>query len=116
MMCIPECLKALLADLRMRRGIYHQHAKQHDMSSDAASLVIVDLNGGLFSHLTSLHVEKVDIMGSSVHNRPKKQAICDLPMKPLALVEWKPSDLGPYLSQDVPTHWEEYQHHIYRQA
>jgi hypothetical protein len=47
MVSVPECLKALLADLVMSRGIHEHHDEQHEMTSDASRLGVVDLQSSL---------------------------------------------------------------------
>ena len=48
MMCVPECLKALIANLVMGGGIHDKHDKKHEVTSNAARLCIVDLLSGKF--------------------------------------------------------------------
>lgn len=49
--CVPECLERLLADLLMRCGIHKEHAKKHYMACDTTRLGIVYLNSGLRADL-----------------------------------------------------------------
>lgn len=87
MMCIPKCFVALLPYLRVRCGEHEQHAKQHDMSCDAAGLHVMDLYRGFSTHKRAFHVEEVDIMRSYVHYGPEEHSVGDLAMEPLALVQ-----------------------------
>ena len=70
----------------MRCGEHEQHAQQHDMSSNAASLGVVYLHRRLLAHLRALHIEEVDIVRADVHDRPQQQPVRDLSMKPLVLI------------------------------
>ena len=87
MMRIPKRLVTLLSYLRMRRGEYEQHAQQHDMPSDAASLRVMYLHRRLGSDHGSLHVEEVDVMCRRVYDSPDEQTVCALSVKPLALIQ-----------------------------
>lgn len=51
MVGIPKCLKALLANLVMGCGVHKKHTEKHDMTSDATSLGVVNLDGGGRSNL-----------------------------------------------------------------
>ena len=42
---IPEGLEALVADLVVCRGIHEDHDEKHEMTSDTARLVVMDLQG-----------------------------------------------------------------------
>lgn len=46
---VPEGLKALLSNLRMRGRIHHDHDEEHEMAGDASRLSVVDLKSGLLS-------------------------------------------------------------------
>lgn len=82
MVSVPEGLKGLLSNPVVGRGIDQQHAKQHDVSSDAASFCVVDLESDLRSDLALLDVEEVDIMASCMNNSEDKHGIRDLSMEP----------------------------------
>jgi signal transduction histidine kinase len=55
---VPESLERLLSNSVMGRGVDEQHAKQHDMSSDATSFGVVNLQSNLGAHLGSLNIEE----------------------------------------------------------
>ena len=88
MMRIPERLKALLPDLRMRRSVHQQHAQEHDVPSDAAGFRVMYLNSSLWSYHRSLNVEEVDIVRCGVYDRPEEQAVRALSVEPLTLIQW----------------------------
>lgn len=56
--CVPECLKGLLANSVMGRGVHEQHAEEHNVASDAARLGVMDLNRKERSYLGPLNVEE----------------------------------------------------------
>jgi hypothetical protein len=85
-MGVPEGLKALLSDLGVSGRVHEEHTKQHDMSCYPASLCVVDLDGGKWAELDTLHVEEVDIVCRDVYNGPEKQAVRDLAMEPDILI------------------------------
>lgn len=83
-MRVPEGLERLLSDPMVCSSVYQKHAKQHDMSSDAASLGIVDFKRNFRTYLHALNIEEaeivsdewlaesvylLDIMRGCVHNR-----------------------------------------------
>jgi hypothetical protein len=55
---IPKGLERLSPDLAMSGGIHEEHAEKHDMSGNAASFGIENLNSGLVSDLRPLNVEE----------------------------------------------------------
>lgn len=93
----------------MGGGVHQEHAQQHDMASDTTGITIVDLQGGERSGLEFLDIEEVDIMGSGMDNGEEEQAICNLSMEPLRLVQRQPSNLGSHNTQDGPAHRKQYQ-------
>jgi hypothetical protein len=70
-MCIPESLEALVANLMVGGGVHEDHDKEHEMTSDTTWLFVVDILCTLLSDLSSLDVNKVDIMSSSVDHGPE---------------------------------------------
>lgn len=72
-MRVPERFIGLLSYTRMSGRVHEQHAKQHDMSSDASGFRVVYLDGGLWANLGSFHVEEVDVMSRRVTYRPEQQ-------------------------------------------
>ena len=115
-MRVPESLVALLSDLRVRGGEHEQHAQEHDMSSNATSLHVVDLHGGFGSHERAFHVVKVDIVRGNMHDGPEEHGVGDLAVKPLTLVQRQPSDFGPYVPEQVPAHGQDDNHGVDAQA
>jgi hypothetical protein len=57
-MGVPESLKRLLSDPVVRSGVHEQHAEQHDVSGNAASFGVVNLESNLGTDLTLLYVEE----------------------------------------------------------
>ena len=55
---IPEGLERLLSDPVVGGRVDQQHAKQHDVSGDATSLGVMNLQGNLRPHLSPLYVEE----------------------------------------------------------
>ena len=100
----------------MRRREHEQHAQQHDMSRNAPSLRIVDLDGTLPPHLRALDIEEIDVMRAHVHRGPEEQTIRHLAMEPLAFVQRQPSYFGTYDSQDISAHGEEDQEDVDAEA
>jgi len=70
-MCIPESLEALVANLMVGGGVHEDHDKEHEMTSDTTWLFVVDILCTLLSDLSSLDVNKVDVMSSSVDHGPE---------------------------------------------
>jgi hypothetical protein len=70
-MCIPEGLEALVANFMVGGGVHEEHDKEHEMTSDTTWLFVVDILCTLLSDLSSLDVNKVDIMSSSVDHGPE---------------------------------------------
>jgi hypothetical protein len=62
MVGVPESLKRLLSDPVVGSGVYQQHAEQHDVSSNATSLGVMDLQRNLRTHLSPLYVEEASIV------------------------------------------------------
>jgi len=106
MMHVPKRLVTLLPDLVVCSGVHEEHAEEHDMSCNASGLLVVDLHRGLSAELVAFHVEEVDVVAACMNNRPKEQAVSDLPMEPLALIQRQPSDAGPDYAEEVPAHGE----------
>lgn len=55
---IPEGFVGLLPYANMRCGEHHQHAKEHDVSSDSTSFCIMNLHRRFRAHLIPLNVEE----------------------------------------------------------
>ena len=55
---VPEGFVRLLSDLGVGGGVHQEHAKEHDVTCDAAGLRVVDLDCGQGSYLGPLNVEK----------------------------------------------------------
>ena len=52
--CVPERLKALLADLVVGGGVHDKHDKEHEVASDATGLRVVNLLGRLLANLCNV--------------------------------------------------------------
>jgi hypothetical protein len=104
MVRVPESLVALLPDLGVRGREHEQHAQKHDVAGDTAGLHVVNLHSGFSSNERAFHVEEVDIVRGDVHDGPEKHGVGNLAMEPLALVQRQPSDLGPYISEQISAH------------
>jgi hypothetical protein len=50
-MGVPECFKALMANLVMRGRVHEQHNQQHEVASDASRLSVMNIQRGLFADL-----------------------------------------------------------------
>ena len=48
---VPEGLEALVADLVMRRGVHEDHDEEHEVTTDASCLRVVNLQGGVGADL-----------------------------------------------------------------
>lgn len=84
---IPEGFVGLLADLVVGGGVHEEHAEEHDMTSDATSLGVVDLDGGLRTELSLFDVEEVDIVGKNVNAGEEEKGVGTLTMEPLGFIE-----------------------------
>ena len=51
MVGVPECLKALFADLLVGGCVHHEHDKEHEVASDATGLRVVNLLRSLLANL-----------------------------------------------------------------
>ena len=66
MMSVPEGFVGLLTYANMSSCKHHEHAKEHNVTSDAASLRVVYLDSRLWTDLVALDVEKaVMVSGNS---------------------------------------------------
>jgi hypothetical protein len=65
MMSVPERLKRLLPDPMVCSGVHHEHAEQHDVPSDAASLRVVNLDSCFGASLECLNVEEASHVNKS---------------------------------------------------
>lgn len=70
-MGVPEYLKCLMANLVMRSRVDEEHNKKHEMTSDATRLSVMDLLSKQRPYLSSLDVDEVHIVGSSVDHSPE---------------------------------------------
>ena len=111
---VPERFVGLLAYSNVRGREHHEHAEQHDMTRNTASLGVVDLHSGLGSYLISFDIEEavdvsealdmnasrhsLDVMGTSMHTSPKEQRVSHLSVKPLRFIQRQPSYLRSYPS------------------
>lgn len=62
-MSIPKRLKRLLANAGMRSRVHEHHTQQHNVTSNAACLGVVDLDGADGTNLSLFDIVKVDIVG-----------------------------------------------------
>ena len=107
MVGVPKGLVGLLSDSSMGSRVHEKHAEQHHMASDTASLRVVDLNSGLWPQLVLFDVIEVYIVGGCMDDGEDEERICHLPVKPLRLIERKPSDLWSDVSEESAAHGEE---------
>ena len=57
---------------------------------------------------SSLNIEEVDVVGSSVNHCPEGHGICDLSMEPDVFIgREQPSEFGTNDTDDVAKHWKE---------
>ena len=67
MVSVPKCFVGLLPYLRMSCGEHKQHAEEHDVACDAASLSVMNLYSCSRSDLISLYVkEAMNVSGAPV--------------------------------------------------
>ena len=104
MMRVPEGLEGLSSYSMMSRGIHQEHTQEHDVSSDASSLCIVNLNCCFGSNLVALDVEEVDVVSRHMDDCKDEHRIGNLPMEPLRLIEGQPSDVRSEESHQISTH------------
>jgi hypothetical protein len=71
MMCVPESLERLLANLGVGSGVHEKHAEQHNMSRDSTCFGVVDLNGSDWSNLSLLDVEEAAVVSIFIIERGK---------------------------------------------
>lgn len=48
---VPKCLEALAADLVVSSGVHNEHNEQHEVTSDATSLRVVNILRALLTDL-----------------------------------------------------------------
>jgi hypothetical protein len=117
---VPKGLEGLLSDPVVRSGVDQQHAEQHDMSCNATSLGVMDLECDLWADLGTLDVEKaafistkqagrigidlLDIMRRDVENGEEQHSVGDLSVEPHGFIERRPPHLGSEPSENVPAH------------
>lgn len=78
------------------------------MSGDASCLSVVDLQSELLSELSSLDVDKVDVVSSGMNHSPESHRVCDLTVEPDVLISGEePSQARPNNADDVAEHREE---------
>lgn len=107
-MCVPEGLETLVANLVMCGGVHQQQAEKHEVAGDTTGLSVVDIEGGDFPELQTLNVDEVDIVGGGVHDGPENHGISDLTMEPNVLIGGeKPCKPWANDTDDVAQHWEE---------
>lgn len=93
-MRVPEGLERLPSYPMMSCGVHQKHTQEHDMSSDATSLCVVDLDCCFGPNLIPFDVEEVDVVSADMDAGEGEHRISNLPMEPLRLIEWQPSDVG----------------------
>jgi hypothetical protein len=109
-MGVPEDLKALLADLLVSGRVHQEHNKQHEVSSDATRLSIVDLLSSLFADLSTLDVDKIDVVSCRMKHSPESHRVGNLTVEPNVFIRWEePGQLGSDDSDYVSQHWDENQ-------
>ncbi len=112
MVSVPESLVGLLADLVMSSGVHQQHAEKHDVSCDATSLSVVNLNRRFRTKLSSLNVEEIDIVGAHVYAGEEEDGVGTLSMEPLRFVKRQPLEFRSNKSEQGSAHWQENEHDI----
>ena len=85
-MCVPEGLEALVADLVVGGGVHKQHDEEQEVAGDATRLGVVDIQSELRANLRALDIDEVDVVRGRVHHRPEGELISDLPVEPDVLV------------------------------
>lgn len=108
MVSVPKRLETLVADLVVRGGVHQHHDQEHEMTSDAPGLRVVDLQSNLLSDLSAFDVEKVDIVSGSMDHSPESHRVGDLTVEPDVLVgREQPLNLGSDDTNDIPKHGKE---------
>lgn len=78
------------------------------MACNATSLCVVDLKRQLCSDLSSLDVEKIDVVSSGVYHCPESHGVCDLSMEPNVFIGGEqPGELGTNDTDDIAQHRKE---------
>ena len=62
-MGVPESLEALIANLPMRGSVHQEHDQEHEVTSDASSLCVVDVQRGLLSYLCNQDIIEISYTG-----------------------------------------------------
>lgn len=126
-MDVMEELERLLTNARVRGGIDEHHAKQHDMSRDAARLCVVELHSSLAADLSTLDIEEavhrlsvscpdaagesgagvLDIVRADVKTSPEQHAVGNVSMKILSLVQRQETQSGTDKGHEITAHGEE---------
>src|SRR4051812_4551249 len=104
MVSVPESLERLLSDLVVCGCVHEQHAEQHDMTSYASWLGVMDLNCCDGSNLCFLDVEEVDIMSKNVDHGEDEHCVGTLSVEPHGLIEGKKLELGSDEAHQIPAH------------
>lgn len=85
-MCVPEGLEALVADLAVRRRVHEEHDEEHEVAGDTTWLRVVDVECSLLTDLSTLDVDEVDVVRGGVDACPESHGVGDLPVEPDVLV------------------------------
>jgi len=104
MVGVPKGLEALLADHFVRSCIHEQHTQQHDMTSDATCLSVVDIQCRLRADLRFFYVKEVDVVRSDMNDSEQEHGICCLSMQPLTFVQRQESNFWSDYSQNSSAH------------
>lgn len=108
MVSVPEGFKALGANFLVGSAVHDDHDEEHDMTSEATGLGVVDLKRELLADLSAFDVNEVDVMGGSVNHGPESHGISDLSMEPDVLVcREEPHHLRADNADDVAKHRDE---------
>jgi hypothetical protein len=96
-------------------GVHEQHAKKHDMASNATRLCVVNLKSRHGTNLGLLDIEEVDVVGCGVQDGEEEHRVCKLPMHPQVFIEWQESQLRSNDAHDGTTDGKKDEHTVYTQ-
>jgi hypothetical protein len=107
-MSVPESLETLVANLFVGGRVHQYHDQEHEMTSYASRLRVVNLESNLFPNLSALNVEKVYVVGGSMNHGPESHGIGNLSVEPDVFIgREQPLQLGPEYAKNISKHWEE---------
>lgn len=128
---VPECLEGLLSNASVGSGVHEKHAQEHDVTSNASSFSVVDLQCRHGSNLRLLDVveamvgqlwlevratkrcHSLDVMGRDVDAGEEEHGVSDLAMEPQVLIQRQLLELGSNPSHDRAAYWQQDDHAVH---